>query len=121
MPQFRISKNSRSSTSRRQVVISRIETFGRKRVDMGRCTPCLNTNSICFMLDGYKKCSSCTKKGVRECDGVFSAEEFDALTAQRNRLMEATHRKDDEIKRMLEEATRAQLALSQAHAERKRL
>ena len=107
MPQFRISKNNRSSTSRRQVAISRIETFGRKRVDISRYTPYLNTNSIYFMLDGYKKCFSYTKKGIRECNGVFSAEKFNALTTQCNRLTEAAHRKDDKIKRMLEEAVRA--------------
>ena len=73
------------------------------------------------MLDGYKKCSSCTKKGVKECDGVFSVEEFDALTAQWNRLTEAARRKDEEIKGMLAEAARMQLAMSQAHLERERL
>lgn len=73
------------------------------------------------MLNGYKKCSSCTKKGVKECDGNFSAEEFDALTAQRNRLVEAARRKDEEIKQILAEAARVQLAMSAANEERERL
>jgi hypothetical protein len=72
-------------------------------------------------LDGYSKCSSCTRKGVRDCDGNFSAEEFDALTAQRDRLNEASRRKDAEIKELLAEAARVQLAMSQANAERERL
>jgi hypothetical protein len=120
MSQFRVSK-SKSSTSRRQIAIARIEALGRQKLDMGRCTPCQNSNSLCFMLDGYAKCSSCTKKGVKDCDGNFSAEEFDALTAQRNRLTEAARRKDEEIRGMLAEAARVQLAMSQANAERERL
>jgi hypothetical protein len=52
------------------------------------------------------KCSSCTKKGVKDCDGTFSAEEFDALTAQRNRLVKAARRKDKEIKGVLAKAAR---------------
>ena len=120
MPQFRVQKNN-SSTSRRHTAIARIEVLGRQRFAMGRCTPCQQSNSLCFMLDGYAKCSSCTKKGVRDCDGNFSAEEFDALTAQRNKLTEAARRKDEEIKTMLAEAARVQLAMSQANAERERL
>ena len=73
---------------------------------MGRYTSYQNTNSIYFILNGYARCSSCTKKGVKDCDGNFSTEEFDALTAQRNRLVKAARRKDEEIKRMLEEAAR---------------
>jgi uncharacterized protein YoxC len=58
---------------------------------------------------------------VKDCDGTFSAEEFNALTAQRNRLVEAARQKDKEIKGVLAEAARVQLALSQANAERERL
>jgi hypothetical protein len=120
MPQYRVLKAS-SSTSRRHTAVARIEVLGRQKFDMGRCTPCQRSNSLCFMLDGYAKCSSCTKKGVKDCDGNFSAEEFDALTAQRNKLVEAARRKDEEIKEILAEAARAQLALSRANDERQRL
>jgi len=114
MPQFRVSKSSRSSTSRRHDLVSRIESFGTQKFDMGRCTPCQEADIVCFMLDGCSKCSSCTKKGVSYCDGVFSAEEFDALTAQRNRLAEAARRKGEELREML-------AAVSRVHAERERL
>lgn len=121
MPQYRVAKVDRSSTSRRHSLISRIESFGRQKFDMGRCTPCQNSNSLCFILDGYSRCSSCMKKGVKYCDGTFSVEEFDALTAQRNRLQEAARQKDEELKGMLREAARIQEALSSANAERERL
>jgi hypothetical protein len=125
MPQFRVSKNNRSSTTRRHALIARIESFGFQKFAMGRCTPCQNANSLCFMLDGYSKCSSCLKKGVPYCDGVFSEEDFDALTAQRNRLTEAARRKGEEIKEMLAEAARVHAQMmadvSRVHAERERL
>jgi hypothetical protein len=66
------------------------------------------------MLDGYHKCSSCTKKGVKECDGNFSVEEFDCLTAKRNRLVEAARRKGEELQQLLASAAKI-------HAERERL
>ena len=88
---------------------------------MGRYTSYLNFNSIYFMLNGYTKCLFYIKKGVKECNGVFSVDEFNALIVQRNRLLKAAYRKDEEIKGMLVEATYVQLALSQANVERKRL
>lgn len=125
MPQYRASKSVRSSTQRRQILVARIESFGIPKVNMGRCTPCQNADAICLMLDGYSKCSSCVKKGVSYCDGVFSADEFDALTAQRNRLAEAARRKGEEIKGMLAEAARVHAKMlaevSKAHEEKERL
>lgn len=88
---------------------------------MSRYTFYQNSDSLYFILNGYIKCSSCTKKGVKECDRTFLAKKFDALTAQRNRLTEASRRKGEEIQRMLAEATRMQLALSEANAKRERL
>lgn len=66
------------------------------------------------MLDGHSKCSSCTKKGVKYCDGTFSDDEFDSLTAQRNRLTEAARQKGTELAQLL-------AAVSKVHAERERL
>ena len=43
---------------------------------------------------------------------MFSEDEFDALTAKRNRLAEAARRKSEEIKSLLAEAARVQLAMS---------
>jgi len=114
MPQYRIAKPERSSTVRRQNFVRRIETFGRELLAMGRCTPCQSSNSVCFMLDGHSKCSSCTKKGVKYCDGVFSDEEFDSLTAQRDRLTEAARQKGAELAGLI-------AAAGKAHAERERL
>ncbi|KIW17392.1 hypothetical protein PV08_04586 [Exophiala spinifera] len=81
---------------------------------MGRYTPCQNSNSVCFVLDGCSKCLSCTKKGVKYCDGTFSDKEFDSLTAQRNRLVEAAHQKDAELAQLI-------TAVNKAHSERERL
>lgn len=92
---------------------------------MGRYTPCQNASTICLMLDEYSKCSSYIKKGVSYCDGVFSAEEFNALTAQRNRLAEAARRKGKEIKEILAEAARVYtkilVEVSKVYKEKERL
>jgi len=114
MPQYRVTKPARSSTDRRNRLVLRIESLGQERSVMGRCTPCQNSNSVCFVLEGHAKCSSCTKKGVKYCDGTFSDTEFDCLTAQRNRLQEAARQKGDELSRLLAAAERA-------NAERDRL
>lgn len=114
MPQFRVAKPARSSTLRRQKLIDRIESFGHELFGMGRCTPCQNSNSVCFVLDGCSKCSACTKKGVKYCDGTFSDEEFDSLTAQRNRLVEAARQKGAELAQLI-------AAVNKAHSERERL
>jgi hypothetical protein len=66
------------------------------------------------MLDGNAKCSSCTKKSVKYCDGCFSNEEFDSLTAQRNRLTEAARLKGEELAQLL-------ATVNKVNAERERL
>ena len=73
------------------------------------------------MLDGYAKCNTCTRKNLKYCDGTFSNAEFDALTAQRNRVAEAARRKGEEIRSLLEEAARVNAAAARAQAEQLRL
>jgi hypothetical protein len=94
-------KRSETSTVRRARTALKIKALGVKHIDMGRCTPCQNSNLVCFMLDGYARCNNCTRKNLKDCDGVFSDTEFDALTAKRDRLTEAARRKSEEIQRLL--------------------
>jgi hypothetical protein len=58
------------------------------------------------MLDGCFKYSTYTKKGVPYCDRLFSVDEFNALTAQRNRLTEAARRKGEELRAAIAEMAR---------------
>ena len=92
---------------------------------MSRCTPCQNARAIYLILNGYLKCSSYVKKGVSYYNGVFSAEEFDALTAQRNRLTKAARRKGNKIKEILAEAARVHAKIlanvSKVYAEKEKL
>jgi hypothetical protein len=109
-------RRPKSSTARRQNTVLKIRALGRELLEMGRCTPCQNSDSVCFVLDGCARCNTCTKKNIKECDGTFSDAEFDALTAQRNRLVEAARRKGEEIRSLLKTATRAAEALVAANA-----
>ena len=52
---------------------------------MGRCSACQHGNSLCFVLKGYSKCSSCVKKNIR-CDGKFSEAEFEALDSRKREV-----------------------------------
>jgi len=101
------SKSSRDRIERRLDLALRISVLGIEHLAMGRCTPCQNSNSVCFMLDGYSKCSTCTKKSLSYCDGMFSISEFDALTAKRNRLVEAARRKGEKLRSLLKEVAQA--------------
>ncbi|OAQ58187.1 leucine-rich repeats of kinetochore protein cenp-F/LEK1 domain-containing protein [Pochonia chlamydosporia 170] len=113
----RISKQPRTSTQRRKDVISRIEAIGIQLLDMGRCTPCQQSGSLCFVLKGYSKCSSCTKKGIRSCDGNFSTEEFDAIESQKERLRQEAQLKRQEVGRLASAAAAAYAALAKAQQE----
>jgi uncharacterized protein involved in exopolysaccharide biosynthesis len=73
------------------------------------------------MLDGYARCNTCTKKNLPYCDGTFSDAEFDALTAQRNRVNEAARQKGEETKTLLAEVARLSAAAARAQAEQERL
>ncbi len=117
MSSSRVSKNYRSSTQRRKDVISRIEQIGIQLFDMGRCTPCQESGSLCFVLKGYSKCSSCTKKGIQHCDGSFSVAEFDHLEAQKQKLRAEAQAKRQEVGRLAAAAAAAYTALAQAQQE----
>jgi chromosome segregation ATPase len=72
------------------------------------------------MLDGYARCNNCTRRNRKDCDGVFSEAEFEALTAKRNRLAEAARQKGEEIRQKSEEMQRLLSSIAQANAERER-
>lgn len=120
MSSSRVQK-SKSSTVRRRELVLKIESFGASLPDMGRCTPCKNSESVCFVLDGYTKCSSCIRKGVSSCDGAFDASEFDCLTAKRERCAEAARRKGEEVHTLLAQVQASLSLLSQARSEQERL
>lgn len=113
----RVSKQPRTSTQRRKDVISRIEAIGIQLFDMGRCTPCQQSGSLCFVLKGYSKCSACTKKDIRNCDGNFSTEEFDNIESQKTRLRHEAQSKRQEVGRLAAAAAAAYAALARAQQE----
>ncbi|KAM0737990.1 hypothetical protein ACQRIT_000794 [Beauveria bassiana] len=117
MSNARVSKSYRSSTQRRHDLISRIEKLGLQLLDMGRCTPCREKGSLCFVLKGYTKCSSCIKRNVTHCDGNFSVEEFDHIESQKERLRQEAQRKRQEVGRLAAAAAAAYSALAQAQQE----
>jgi septal ring factor EnvC (AmiA/AmiB activator) len=107
----------RSSTQRRADAAVRIERIGIELIDMGRCTPCQKSGSLCFVLKGYSKCSSCTKKNIRRCDGNFSVAEFDEVDKKRAALREDVRRKREEVSRLAAAAAKAYSDLAQAQKE----
>jgi hypothetical protein len=92
-----------SSTQRRHNAVALVEAFGNKATAMGRCSACVHSNSVCWMLEGQSMCGACKRKNkkVGECDGVFSREEFDNLEAQRNRALAEAEAKDKELELLL--------------------
>jgi hypothetical protein len=117
MSSSRVSKSNRSSTQRRKDVVSRIEAIGIQLFEMGRCSPCQRSGSLCFVLKGYSKCSSCVKKNIQRCDGNFSAAEFDHIEAQKQRLHADAQAKRQEVGRLAAAAAAAYAALAKAQQE----
>jgi len=116
MSSSRVTKYPRSSTSRRHIAVAKIEKLGRQLFEMGRCTPCQNSDSFCWVLEGRSKCSSCLKKGVGNCDGNFSEAEFDALERKKQEIKEKAAEQRAEIGRLAAEAASAYAAVAAATA-----
>ena len=117
MPSSRIEKRPRSSTQRRHLLVQKIELIGKQLFDMGRCTPCQNSDSFCFVLEGRSKCSSCLKKGVASCDGNFSEAEFDALERKKQEIKREALAQRAEVGRLA--AAYAEVASALAKAQLK--
>lgn len=114
MSSTRVTKRTPSSTERRHRDIKKIIQIGTERVDMGRCTPCQNSNSLCFVLKGYSKCSTCMRKGIKACDGNFSEEEFDTLEAKKQEFRNKALSQRSEVARLAAAAADAYAALTKA-------
>lgn len=122
MSSVRTEKRFRSSTQRRHTAVKLIEKTGKQLFDMGRCTPCQKANTFCFVLEGRSKCSSCTKKGVKQhCDGVFSEAEFEDLEQKKRELRRQVSEQHAEIGRKAAAVASACAALAQAQQEARRL
>jgi hypothetical protein len=114
MSSNRIVKRALSSTERRHRDIQKIILIGIELFEMGRCTPCQNSNAICFVLKGYNKCSSCMRKGVKTCDGNFSEAEFDSLESKKKEFRSKALTQRVEVARLVTEAAKAYAALTEA-------
>ena len=97
MPSDRVSKRFRSSTERRLSAAVKIRLLGIELFGMGRCTPCHEADSECFVLKGYKWCSRCETKNIKRCDGNFSEVEFTALEVERSRYKQDAQAKRVEV------------------------
>lgn len=115
MPSSR-TQTFKPSTLRRQNASSKIKTLGYQLFDMGRCSACQNGNSLCFVLKGYSKCSSCVKKNIR-CDGKFSEVEFEALDQRKREVQSRAQEKRAEVGRLAAAAAAAYTALAEAQRE----
>jgi hypothetical protein len=51
-------------------------------------SPCAASRSLCYFSKASMKCSKCVRRSVR-CDGNFSANDFDRLYAEQERLERA--------------------------------
>lgn len=125
MPANRVQKRDYhllSSTQRRLNAVALAEAFGDKATAMGRCSACIHSNSVCWMLEGQSMCGACKRKNkkVGECDGVFSREEFDDLETQRNRALAEAEVKDKELEFLLSalQKNRQEKSALQARAQR---
>jgi len=63
---------------------------------MAPCTSCLNSNSLYVSLSHSSKCSSYVRKNVAY-NGIFSTQEFNSLSAQRQKIREASQRNRDRM------------------------
>jgi hypothetical protein len=116
-----IQKNFRTSTTRRHEAAERIKKVGIQFFEMGRCTPCQKSNSLCFVLKGRKRCSSCEKKNGTKCDGNFSAVEFDALERKKQEIKQQQAEQRAEVGRRAMVAAAAYAALSEAQQKEMKL
>ena len=95
MPTYKVSKVPPSR--RRKVLAARVTSEG-SEVGMP-CSGCATSGSLCIFSLSSTRCAECVRRGVR-CDGNFSAEDFDRLTAEQRKL-EAV--RDAILERVLQE------------------
>ena len=76
--------------------------------------PCQNSGSLCFVLKGYNKCSSCKKKGVKSYDGNFSEAQFDALERKKREFKSKALDQRAEVGRRAAAAATAYAELAKA-------
>ena len=117
MSSDRISKRYRSSTERRRSAALKIQLLGFQLFGMGRCTPCHEADSECFVLKGHKRCARCEDKNIRRCDGNFSEVEFASLEAERSRYKQEAQAKRAEVGRRAAAAAQAYAELAKAQQE----
>jgi Zn ribbon nucleic-acid-binding protein len=67
------------------------------------CSPCAASGSLCYFSDASVKCSECVRCGV-QCDGNFSADDFDRLHAEQEKLERA---RQDALERAAKDTTAA--------------
>jgi hypothetical protein len=95
---------------RRQVLAARVLSKG-LLAEMP-CSACATSGSLCLFSPHSIKCADCVRRGVR-CDGNFSADDFDRLTAEQRKLeiardaiLERLPQETDRIARETREALR---------------
>jgi hypothetical protein len=49
------------------------------------CSGCVTFGSLCVFSDSLTRCAECVRRSVR-CDGNFSVDNFDRLTAEQRKL-----------------------------------
>jgi hypothetical protein len=67
------------------------------------CSPYAASRSLYYFSEASSKCSECVRRGVR-CDGNFSADDFDRLHAEQEKLERA---RQDALKRAAKDTAAA--------------
>jgi hypothetical protein len=84
MPTYKVSKVPTSR--RRQSLSARVRLLGVEADIL--YSPYIASGSLYYFFKASMKCSECVRRGVR-CDGNFSADDFDRLYAEQERLERA--------------------------------
>ena len=81
---------------------------------MGRCTCCRDENLICFIIKGYSRCNSYTRKNIKYCHSVFSNTKFNSVERAKSALKKQQEAQRAEVGRLAAAAASAFTALSAA-------
>ena len=117
MSSGRTTKRSKTPSECRKAAATKIKLLGIELEEMGRCTPCQNSGSQCFILKGHKRCAACEHKDNRRCDGKFSELEFDNLEVKKRQAKEDAQAKRAEVGRLAAAAANAYTTLVKAQQE----
>jgi hypothetical protein len=103
----RINKSRSSSVLRRQRLADRLSSSGLP--SMIACSGYVGSRSLCIVSRDSTRCVRYIKRGIR-CDGTFSTEKFNKVSAQRLKLLKKIKKSRRRSAELLAELTRQSAA-----------